>query len=240
MTQRHEIRVILPCAGAGTRMGLPFPKELAPLGPGRAVIDSSLDLIRAAAGDVKVLLMTDGRRDLTVSYVRERLPGTGVAEVRQDPAARDMTEAVLALEPWLGYVNVLLLPDVLYRAPGGAVTELALKAVSCGFAFAAVKAGPGQVAASGALRVDGGRVAAYEDKPADPSGYDAAWGMLAFGGRGFGTAGLRLVAGSAARTRSGPVTDPPVLNAPVTWLDSMTDCGTWENYCEAFRRACDI
>ena len=71
-----QVRVVLPCAGSGSRLGLPFPKELAPLGPGRCVIDSSLDLIRNAAADcdLSVLLMTDGERDLTVRYVRARLP----------------------------------------------------------------------------------------------------------------------------------------------------------------------
>jgi hypothetical protein len=222
--------VVLPCAGAGSRLGLPFPKELAPAGPGRCVIDSSLDMIRACGSDVRVILMTDGRRDQTAAYVRDRLPGVPVAEVLQDLTAPDMTEAVLALWPWLGYVNVLLLPDVVYGWAGDPVTELAVKAVSYGFAAAAVKAGPGQIRTAGALRVLDDRIAAYEDKPCDPDGYNALWGMLAFSNGSFGLDGLRLVAESAARTRMGPVTDPPLMHAPVTWLSGFRDCGTWSGY----------
>jgi hypothetical protein len=232
---RHQVRVVLPCAGSGSRLGLPFPKELAPLGPGRCVIDSSLDMIRACSADLRVLLMTDGDRDLTAAYVRDRLPGVPVAEVVQDPDAQDMTEAVIALEPWLGYANVLLLPDVIYGWAGDPVAEVADAAVSYGFAMAAVKAGPGQIRDAGALRTANGRVAAFEDKPADPSPYEALWGMLAFTSGNFGIDGLRLVAASASRRREGPVTDPPVRGAPVTWLSGFRDCGTWDRYLAELR-----
>jgi len=217
-------------------MGLPFPKELAPLGPGRCVIDSSLSLIREASGasDVRVILMTDGDRDLTARYVRGKLPGIPVAEVVQDPDAPDMTEAVIALGPWLGHANVLLLPDVIYSWAGDPVTEAATAAVSYGFAVAAVKAGPDQIRDAGALRVEDDRVAAFEDKPADLAGYNALWGMLAFTSGNFGMDAMRVVAASASKARTGPVTEPPVWGAPVTWLQGFTDCGTWERYCDAF------
>ena len=234
---RHQVTVILPCAGSGSRLGLPFPKELAPLGPGRCAADSSLDLIREAAGasDVRVILMTDGKRDLTAAYVREKLPGVPVAEIIQDPSAPDLAEAVIALQPWLGYANVLLLPDVIYGWAGDPVTEVASEASSYGFAVAAVKAGAGQIRQAGALRVAGDRIEAYEDKPADPSGYDSLWGMLAFSNGTFGVDGLRLVAASASRARKGPVTDPPVWGAPVTWLQGFRDCGTWDGYLAEMR-----
>ncbi len=234
---RHLVTVILPCAGKGTRLGLPFPKELLPLGPGRAVIDSSLDLIREAraASDVRVILLTDGNRHQTVAYVRDRLPGVLVPEVFQDPAARDMTDGVLGLSPWFGHVNVLLLPDVIYGWAGDPVGEVAAKASSYGFAVAAVKAGQGQIRQAGALAVAGDRIAAYEDKPADPSGYDALWGILGFSGGTFGTDAMRLIAESTARTRTGPVTDAPVRGAPVTWLSGFRDLGTWDSYLAEMR-----
>jgi dTDP-glucose pyrophosphorylase len=226
------VHAILPCAGSGSRLGLPFPKELAPLGPDRCLIDSSLDLIceASAASEVRVILMTGGQRDLTAAYVRGKLDGLPVAEVLQDPDARDMTDAVIALQPWLGDANVLLLPDVTYGWAGDPVTLLAEMVADCGFAVAAAQAEAAQIMRAGALAVRDDRVAAYEDKPADPSGYTAAWGMLGFTRGPAGMGGLRLVAESAARTRQGPVTEPPVGGAPVTWLHGWTDCGTWDAY----------
>jgi hypothetical protein len=231
-----EVRVVLPCAGSGSRLGLPFPKELAPLGPGRCVIDSSLDLIRNAAADcdLSVLLMTDGERDLTVRYARARLPWIGVAEARQDPRIAEWSGAVMALGSLLGDVNVLLLPDVLYSWAGDPVTELADAAAGHGFAVAAVKAGPEQITTAGALRIEDGRIAAHEDKPVDPEGYDALWGMLGFTRDGDGPAAMRLLSASITRKHDGPVTEPPLAGAPVTWLDGFTDCGTWDRYYDAF------
>lgn len=236
---RLQVTVILPCAGKGSRMGVPFPKELLPSGPGRCVIGSSLDLIRVSseASDVRVLLMTDGDRALTARHVRAELPGIPVAEVVQDPGAADMPDAVLALAPWLSpAANVLLLPDVIYEWSGDPVTEIAAKASSYGFAVGAVKAASDEIAAAGALRVGGDRIAAYEDKPADPSAYDALWGILGFSGGSFGLGALRLIADSTSRRVTGPVTDPVLRGAPVTWLDGFTDCGTWDRW----RGACDV
>lgn len=236
---RHQVTVILPCAGKGSRMGVPFGKELLPLRPGRCVIDSSLDLIReaSAASDVRVLLMTDGDRQATARYVRAHLPGVPVAEVVQDPDAADWPDAVLKLAPWLSpAANVLLLPDVIYSWTGDPVTEIAAKASSSGFAAGAVKAGSDEIAAAGALRIEGDRITAYEDKPADPCAYNALWGILGFSGGSFGLDALRLVADSTSRRREGPVTAPGLRQAPVTWLDGFTDCGTWDRY----RAACRV
>jgi hypothetical protein len=235
---RHQVLAILPCAGCGRRLSLPFPKELAPVGPGRCLIDSSLDLIAEAshASDIRVILLTDGQRDLTAGYVRQELDGLPVAEVLQDPDAADMPEAVLALEPWLGPANILLLPDVIYTWAGDPVTEVAAKAASYGFAAAAIKAGPEEITRAGALAVRDDRIAAYEDKPADPSGYDALWGMLGFSCGGSGLDALRVIAESTARTRTGPIAEPPLLHAPVVWLDGYRDCGTWDAYLAEVRR----
>jgi hypothetical protein len=234
---RLHVCVILPCAGKGSRLGLPFPKELASIGPGRCVIDSSLDMIReaSAATDVRVLLMTDGDRRLTVRYVRDKLPGIPVAEVVQDTDAQDMPDAVLRLEPWLSLTaNILLLPDVVYSCTGGPVTGIAVKAAAFGFAFGAVKASLEGIAAAGALRITGDRVAAYEDKPGDPSRYDALWGILGFSGGQYGLDGLRVIAASTSRTAKGPLAAPVLRAAPVTWLDGFADCGTWERYSAQF------
>jgi hypothetical protein len=237
---RHPVHVILPCAGRGMRMNLPFPKELAPLGPGRCLIDSSLDLIRNAGAlcDIRIILMSDGKREATARYVRDRLPWVPVAEVRQAEGARDMPEAVLALEPWFAAANVLLLPDVIYSWHGDPVTEITAKVADHGFAAAAAKAGPEEIRSAGALRIgDLGQVEAYEDKPADPAGYNALWGMLAFSSMPHGLSGMRLIAESTSRARTGPVTERPVRGAPVTWLDGFRDCGTWDAYLAEVRRS---
>lgn len=150
--------------------------------------------------------------------------------VRQDPGARDMPEAVLGLMPLCQTVSYLLLPDVVYRCSGDPFGQMLHAMGDTGFCFAAAKASPGALARLGALRTEGGRVIAYEDKPAVPGMYDCAWGILGF--HGFhGEDGLDLIRSSTAGERP-VVTEEPLCGSPVTWLDSFRDCGTWESYRE--------
>jgi hypothetical protein len=222
--------VILPCAGGGSRLGLPFPKELAPLGPGRVVIDSCLDLI-AAMPRPSVIVLEDGTRELTAAHIRSRLPGIQVALVRQDPGARDMPDAVLRLAPLLQAVSFLLLPDALYECSADLYGQMLAAMDETGFCFAAAKTP--DLARLGALRTQDGQVVAYEDKPGFPGAYDCAWGALGFYGRK-GMAGLELIRASAAREYQGPVTDLPLAGSPVVWLDGFRDCGTWPDYAAVF------
>lgn len=234
----HEVTVILPCAGTGSRLGLPFPKELAPLGPGRVVIDSCLDLIWALPPDFcRVLVMDDGNRGHTVSHIKKRLPGVPVARAEQDARAGNLPDAVLYLEPWFSAVNILMLPDVIYTANTLAVIDLAKHVKASQFAFAAAKMEASRLAELGALKLsDDGTVLSYQDKPSDPGSFHAAWGMIGFSGTRDGVDGLRLVALSTAAAGGGPIAVPPVIKSPVVMIDDFRDCGTWKHYLSEIRR----
>lgn len=219
--------VILPCAGAGSRLGLPFPKELAPLEPGRLVIDSCLDLIRETGLDVRILLMDGGMREQTAAYIGRRLPRAPLARVRQDPDTRDMPDAVRCLEPWLGSITILMLPDVIYSCTGDVLSRIGDRLLESGFCFAAAPKPEEELGALGALRTRDDHVVAYEDKPDVPGIYDSAWGMFGFSGPD-GLAGLDLITASTLRQVRGPVT--ALQGTPVVWLDDFRDCGTWDSY----------
>jgi hypothetical protein len=224
--------VILPCAGAGSRLGLPFPKELAPLGPGRVLIDSCLDLIRETSLDVRILLLDGGAREQTAACIGRRLPDVPLARVRQDPDARDLPDAVRCLEPWLGSITIVLLPDVLYSCTGDVLAQIGDRLLEDSFCFAAAVKPEEELGALGALRTRDDHVVAYEDKPDVPGLYDSAWGMLGFSGTD-GLAGLDLVTASTLRQVRGPVT--ALQGTPVVWIDGFRDCGTWDSY-ESARR----
>jgi hypothetical protein len=226
------ITFILPVAGAGSRLGLPFPKELAPLGEGRAIIDSSLDLIAETVSAKRIILMDDGDRGVTAEYVRRRLPEVPLARVRQHKYAADWPDGVIRLEPWLGEVNVVLLPDSVYDTSGLVVEQLALAAQS-GFALGVVRMPPESLRRLGAVTVvQDDTVRFYEDKPDRPERFNAAWGMLAFSGE-IGMLGMRVIADS---TRKQGVCKPPVVGAPVVWLDGWRDLGVWDAYSQESRK----
>jgi dTDP-glucose pyrophosphorylase len=226
------ITFILPCAGSGTRLGLPFPKELAPLRPGCAVIDSSLDLIDKTASAKRIILLDDGDRKATADYIRRRLPEVPLARVRQHRYAADWPDGVLRLESWLGEVNVVLLPDSAYDASALVVEQLAAQARATGFALGVVRMPAESLRRFGAVTViQDDTVRFYEDKPDHPERFNAVWGMLAFSGE-IGLLGMRVIANS---TRRQGVCKPPVVGAPVTWLDGWRDLGTWEAYSAEFK-----
>lgn len=221
--------VILPCAGGGSRLGLPFPKELAPVGRGRLLIDSCLAMIESTEIAVRILLLDDGHREQTAARISRMLPGIPLARVRQDGDARDMSDALLKLEPWFSQVNVLLLPDAVYAYHGDPLAQVTAKLAASDFCFGACTLPPQALTRLGALRTERGHVLAYEDKPPAAEGYDSAWVMLGFTGGG-GISGLSLLAGSALRQVKGAVTQAPVLHAPVVMLDGYRDCGSWDSW----------
>jgi hypothetical protein len=221
--------VILPCAGEGSRLGLPFPKELAPLGESRLVIDSCLDMIRNSSLSIRIILLENGRREQTARYIRRKLPGISLAMIRQDPSADSMPAAVQALKPWLANVNIILLPDVIYEPYGSPLAEIASHTEASGCCFGAAKMHPDDLRRLGALKTTpDARVLAYEDKPHLPGGYDSAWGILGFSGDSRGMEMLYQVQHSTRRSVS--VVTEPVLGSPVVWLEGFRDCGTWESY----------
>lgn len=221
----HETTIVLPCAGEGRRLGLPFPKELAPVSPGRAVIDSCLTIISEASTSCRIILMDDGKRESTRKYITDRLPDVPLAMVRQHRYSSDMADAVIRLMPWFGDVNILMLPDVIYQVKSEPIGELSALTGEYGFALAAARRE--SVKDLGALSVaQDDTVRAYQDKPVNSAPYNAAWGMVGFSGP-VGIAGLRVMASSVTRLRAGR---PPVVGAPVVWLESFRDCGTWDGY----------
>lgn len=220
------VTVILPCAGEGTRLGLPFPKELAPIAPGRAVIDSCLDLIGGASIDAKIVLMDDGNRELTRRYIERRLPDIPLAMVKQHRDTREMPEAVLKLIPWVEGAGILMLPDVVYDAPPDTLSKLRLLTLIKGFAVAASEKPAEALRSGGALRIQSGTVVAYEEKPEHPEPYNAAWGLLGFHGAA-GLAGMQVMQQVARKTG---LAREPFIGAPVISMPGWRDCGTWGSY----------
>lgn len=224
----YTVTIIIPCAGNGSRLGLPFPKELAPLGPGRVLIDSCLDLAEKAAenSDIRILLMDDGLRGQTEYYIRDRLPDIPLARVRQGRTAFGMTDGIIGLRPWFSVANVVLLPDAIYESGEDSITRIAKKAMGYGFCFGAVKTEDARNL--GALKTSQEHVVLYQDKPHDSSTFDAAWTILGFSRGGAGMDALKQVRASASQGIL--ISDPPVRHAPVVWIDGYRDCGTWESY----------
>lgn len=210
-------------------MGLPFPKELAPLGPGRFLIDSCLDLAETADEDIRILLLDDGLRGQTEAHIRNRFPDTPLARVRQRPDCQDMTTAVMELSPWFTEINILLLPDAIYECTQSPLPEIIKEVSSRSFAFGAVRTSHPENL--GALLTEGDRCREFQDKPGLPGAFNAAWTMLGFSPGLYGTTMLDIIRRSALKITPGPVS----FQCGVVWIDGYRDCGTWENYLQELK-----
>lgn len=238
---------VLPCAGAGRRLGLPYPKELLAIGPGRLLIDETLDLLRATEAPLDgVVLVIDDPDRPTVSYVTSQLADLPVCVVRQAVAGREWTSAVLSVTTWLGSRALVLLPDQMVRSlPGTDPLRWALAALTDHpISFLAHRQpDPARLAGDGALRIvdDHGvlTVDGYAERPGTRADrFDSAWVAVA----------LRIPDGLAALeamhrmlTVRLPVPPPElrrvgILGAPVAYVAQYQDLGTWTNVREHWSR----
>ncbi|GHH80471.1 hypothetical protein GCM10018781_60950 [Kitasatospora indigofera] len=234
--------VVVPCAGKGRRLGLPFPKELIPSGPGRLAIDSALQLVdEAAAADLRLLLVTGPGREATARYVRGRCAAP-VAVVGQDPALPELAGAIRSALPWCPGPVLVLLPDQVLAHPAPGLLDAALAALAGHQAcfLAAPESDPRRIAVDGALATTPGedspngarRLTGLADKPGPghTEGFDRVWFGFGFQPTAAHAVLEQLHAATEHRLtendfRTGPLAGAPVLDCP-----PFTDLGTWPAY----------
>ncbi|KPM55413.1 hypothetical protein ACG83_08550 [Frankia sp. R43] len=228
--------VVLPCAGAGTRLGLPFGKELLPLGPGSTPLDETLALLLPHATALRLVMVLGPGREATARHVIARTAAAGlpVAFTTQRPELAECTGAVLSAQPWFAERNIVLLPDQVLRFPVADLIGRALDALDdAPFCFLAARENdPARISRDGALLTTGGapaRLADYAEHPplADAGRFNATWFGFAF--RHDASEALSLVHRAVT---GGPVTTAdvaasPLAGCPVIETGPYLDLGTW-------------
>lgn len=232
--------VVLPLAGRGSRLGLPTPKELLPIGPGRVALDDTLDLLAPHAARLRLVAVLGEDREPTGRHLerRCRTMGLPLAVIRQDPDLPESTGAVLTAEPWFGAATLVLLADQVLDAPEPDAVGRALDLIDSGHEsvfLAALEDRTERLAVDGVLRVrrdDGGllRVTDYADKPglaeARIRGFNAVWFGYGFARR----AACGFVGALHHATLGRPECShrmEPVLRAVAVEVGPFTDLGTW-------------
>lgn len=227
---------VLPCAGAGQRLGLPFGKELTPIGDGQVLVDAALDLIAPYAHRSRLVVVVDDQREVTVRYLRRRCEDVGLplALVYQSAHLIESTGAVLSAQAWFGTGNVVLLPDQVLSEPNPAVLAEALGHIHSGEGFcflAARETDPARLAVDGALQVDDGRPARlvnFADKPglARAEEFNAVWFGYAFAQHSAEQV-LDVLHSATVDRCLPPAGLGPLLRSPVVEISPFYDLGTW-------------
>jgi dTDP-glucose pyrophosphorylase len=188
--QPPDVSVILPCAGAGSRFGAVYPKELHCLSPGRAVIDEALGPVAALAARgsrLRLIVVIGAHKTATVAHLERYADDFETLFTYQRRAAGpDLGGAIVSALPWCVGPTLLVLPDQILWGDGA--EESLLRAVehleAAPTAVVATRLeDPNEITREGALRVEdlpaGPTITRAAEKPADPRGFNAAWAALA-------------------------------------------------------------
>ncbi|RDG30841.1 hypothetical protein DVH02_33860 [Streptomyces corynorhini] len=185
-----DVSVILPCAGFGTRFGAPYPKELHCLAPGVTVLDRSLEAVvelTKSGLHVRLVVVFGAHKLETVAHLARYAQTFHMVFVYQDESfGPGLDGAIRSALPLTRGPVALVLPDIVVTGPDTAGRLLAAlrRTETTGWSVvAAEERDPDILRQMGALALaeSDGVVTVREaaDKPADPSGFNAFWGMVA-------------------------------------------------------------
>lgn len=185
-----DVSVILPCAGFGTRFSAPYPKELHCLAPGVTVLDRSLETVVELAKNglnVRLVVVFGTHKLETVRYLARYSETFQMVFVYQNESFEPgLDGAIRSALPMTQGPVALVLPDIVVSGADSVVSLLAAlrhTEVTGWSVVAAEERDPDILQQMGALAVveAGGilTVGAATDKPTDPSGFNAFWGIVA-------------------------------------------------------------
>ena len=106
------ITVILPCAGEGTRLSLPYPKEVHSIEKNKSLIDYSFDLFsNYGRRDVQfVVTLTEDKTDI-IKYLSRYKSRFNISFTFFNPAETEYTGSIKSAKHLFGEKNLVLLPD---------------------------------------------------------------------------------------------------------------------------------
>ena len=223
---------ILPSAGQGSRLGLPYPKEIHRVLPNSSLIDFSLKhLVENMDAIESVIIVIAPGKEIVVDYVqRERLNSSLVNGIYFNELYSEWPGSIRSAEKYFGKFNIVLLPDsVLTTKRKEKLSEKFIQEFEAGadLVFAYVEEiDRNKLIKLGALNIVGSNVIDFCDKPhsEDPRKFNAFWGAFGFKGE-CGSKILELMGKSVERKE----VDLSSLNLKISAfpLDTYKDLGTW-------------
>lgn len=186
----NKLTVIMPAAGKGSRLGLPYPKEIMHLEENKALIDYSFDFFKdKSREEVEFVIVINEHKTDIVKYVSKYKDRYKISFTFQDPDEHEYTGAIKSGYHLFGENNVVMLPDTLMKlTPGVDLYDRVMNNLkNKGFVFFYKQEdNPLMLATKGSLAIDNGFVKAYEDKPKSDFGrFNAFWCSFAFTKKAF-------------------------------------------------------
>lgn len=235
------ITVILPAAGGGSRLGLPYSKEIMHVSMDKSLIDFSFDHFRhCKREDVEfVVIINESKTDI-IRYLANYRDLFNISFTYQHPLEREYTGALKSAQHLFGETNLVLLPDTILTLPSHMdMVEVVQEAIGRkGFCFLHKYESDTEVLRTkGALSVrSGGLVTAYEDKPKNSvQRYNAFWCGFAFNRRVFNRAIKFMEESTLGLVRKIDIKETPLFRCESVQVLDYVDLGTWPEVQKWFR-----
>ena len=229
------LTVIMPAAGKGTRLNLPYPKEILRLDKEQALIDYSFDFFRDyGRRDVEFVIVINEEKTEIIKYLSRYKDKFNISFTFQNPNEQEYTGAIKSAKHLFGEHNVVLLPDTIMTLnPNVNLVDTVQDSLTkTGFTFFYKKElDEAMLKTKGALSIDSnGLVQAYEDKPVEAfENFNAFWCSFAFSRRAFDSA-MSFMEKSTLRQRVLPaeIEKTPIYQSKGIEVLDYKDLGTWD------------
>ncbi len=229
-----KLNVILPAAGKGTRLNLPYPKEILRLDNDNALIDNCFNFFKDyGRNQVEFIVVINEDKTDLIKYLAKYKDRYNISFVFQNPNEQEYTGAIKSASHLFGEHNLVLLPDTLMKLyPGKDLFTLVSEALTeTGFSFLVKKENNKEVLKTkGAIYVNAeGNVVEYEDKPTDKvEMYNSFWCAFAFRRRNFFEC-INFMEKSTLKQKHSinEITSTPIFGSKVIEVEDYIDLGTW-------------
>ena len=230
-----NLTVILPAAGKGTRLNLPYPKEILRINNDEALIDYSFNFFRDyGRKDVNFVVVINENKTELVTYLAKYKDRYDISFVYQNPNEKEYTGAIKSASHLFGEYNLVLLPDTIMKLKNnGDLFELVKNSLTeTGFTFLYKDEIDQEVLKTkGALYVDDEKIVKnYQDKPQSKlEQFNAFWCAFAFRRRTFKSC-MDFMEKSTLKqdVNDQEILNTPIYNSKAIDVEDYVDLGTWE------------
>tara|TARA_Y100001963_G_scaffold69358_1_gene96600 strand:+ start:4752 stop:5480 length:729 start_codon:yes stop_codon:yes gene_type:complete len=230
-----DLTVILPCAGEGTRLSLPYPKEIHSIEKNKSLIDYSFDLFsNYGRRDVQFVITLNENKPELIKYLSRYKHRFDISFTFFNPKETEYTGSIKSAKHLFGEKNLVLLPDTFLKLRSSEdILEIVNSSLNeTGFTFFFKREdNPNMLRTKGSLIIsDDNTVLEYEDKPQENlDKFNAFWCAFAFRKRVFDTC-IEFMEKSTLNHRFlvGEIENTPIYKSKAIEVDEYIDLGTWE------------
>lgn len=230
-----NLTVILPCAGEGTRLSLPYPKEIHSIEKNKSLIDYSFDLFsNYGRKDVEFVVTINENKTELVKYLSRYKTRFNISFTFFNPLETEYTGSIKSAKHLFGEKNLVLLPDTFMKLKSSNdIVKLVSDSLNeTGFTFFFKRENDkNMLKTKGSLLIDSDNlVQEYEDKPQENiERFNAFWTAFAFRKRVFDSC-IEFMEKSTLNHRLlvDEIKNTSIYKSKAIEVDEYIDLGTWD------------